>query len=75
MRINGSMIIIFFHPFTFLCYKRPKHDTNWHPSDDLYCYGFSLDLTTEMYYYAYDWGYGFSFRILGFGCDINKVKT
>jgi hypothetical protein len=26
-------------------------------------------LTTELYYYTYDWGYGFNFRILGFGFE------
>jgi hypothetical protein len=66
--------IKFFHPFTFLFYKRPIFDTNWHPSDDLYCYGFSLDLTTEIYYYTYDWGKGFNFRIFGFGFEITRVS-
>jgi hypothetical protein len=66
--------IKWFHPFNFLFYKRPRIDTHWHPSDDLYQYGFSLDLTTEMYYYTYDWGIGFSFRILGFGFEITKVE-
>lgn len=62
-----------FHPFNFFFYKRPKTDTNWEPSDDLYQYGFSLDLTTEMYYYTYDWGKGFNFRIFGWGFEIVKV--
>ena len=62
-----------FHPLNFLFYKRPNMDTNWHPSDDLYQYGFSLDFTTEIYYYTYDWGKGFNFRILGWGFDIVKV--
>jgi len=30
-------------------------------------------LTTETYYYTYDWGIGFSFRLLGFGFEITKV--
>jgi hypothetical protein len=62
-----------FHPFNFFFYKRPKMDSDWHPSDDLYQWGFSLDLTTELYYYTYDWGKGFNFRILGWGCEITKV--
>lgn len=62
-----------FQPVHFLFHKRPRMDSNWHPSDDLYCYGFSLDLTTEMYYYTYDWGYGFNFRILGLGFEITKL--
>ena len=62
-----------FHPFNFLFCKHPKIDSEWHPSDDLYQYGFSLDLTTEMYYYTYDWGKGFNFRILGFGFEIVRV--
>ena len=41
-----DIIIRWFHPFNFLFYKTPKMDDNWHPSDDLYQYGFSLDLTT-----------------------------
>lgn len=65
--------IKWFHPFNFLFYKRPKIDTNWEPSDDLYQYGFSLDLTTEIYYYTYDWGIGFNFRIFGWGFEIVKV--
>ena len=65
--------IKWFHPFNFLFYQRPKMDNEWHPSDDLYQYGFSLDLTTELYYYTYDWGYGFNLRILGFGFEIVKV--
>ena len=65
--------IKWFHPFNFLFHKRPKMDTDWHPSDDLYCYGVSLDLTTELYYYTYDWGVGLSFRLLGFGFEIVKV--
>lgn len=67
--------IKFFNPFNFLIIKKPKiNDPNWHPSDDLYQYGFSLDLTTEIYYYTYDWGYGFNFRILGFGFEITKIE-
>ena len=65
--------IKWFHPLNFLFYKRPKIDTNWEPSDDLYQWGFSLDLTTEIYYYTYDWGKGFNFRILGWGFEIVKV--
>jgi hypothetical protein len=48
-------------------------DTHWHPSDDLCQYGFSLDLTTEIYYHTYDWGVGFNFRLLGFGFEITKL--
>jgi len=62
-----------FNPFNFLFYKRPKMDTEWHLSDDLYQYGFSLDLTTEIYYYTYDWGKGFNLRVLGFGFEIVKI--
>jgi hypothetical protein len=63
-----------FHPFNFIFYKKPKIDCGWHPSDDLYQYGFSLDFTTELYYYTYDWGKGFSCRLLGFGFEITKVR-
>lgn len=65
--------IKFFHPFNFLFIKNPDMDTEYHPSDDVYSYGFSLDLTTEVYYYTYDWGFGFNLRLLGFGLEINKV--
>jgi hypothetical protein len=65
----------FFHPFNFIGIKRPKFDDQWHPSDDVYHYGFSLDLTTETYYYTYDWGVGFSFRLLGFGFEITKTDV
>ena len=59
-----------FHPFNLVVIKRPKFE---HPSDDTYEYGFSLDLTTEIYYYTYDWGEGFNFRILGLGFEITKL--
>jgi hypothetical protein len=62
--------IKWFHPFNFVGIKKPKFE---HPSDDIYEYGFSLDLTTEIYYYTYDWGKGFNFRILGFGFEIVNV--
>jgi hypothetical protein len=65
--------IKWFTPFGFLFHKKPKIDSDWHPSDDLYCYGFSLDLTTEMYYYTYDWGKGFNFRVLGWGFEITRM--
>lgn len=65
--------IKWFHPFNFLFYKSPKIDADWEPSDDLYQWGFSLDLTTECYYYIYDWGQGFNFRVLGWGFEITKV--
>ena len=64
----------FYHPFNFVFVKKPGIDTDLDPSDDLYQYGFSLDLTTELYYYTYDWGYGFSFRFLGLGFEITKVS-
>lgn len=67
--------IKFFHPFNFLVFRKPKMDPEWHPSDDLYQYGFSLDLTTELYYYTYDWGRGINFRILGFGFEWTKVDA
>jgi hypothetical protein len=65
--------IKWFGPFGFLFHKKPKIDSDWHPSDDLYCYGFSLDLTTETYYYTYDWGKGFNFRVLGWGFEITRT--
>ena len=74
---NGKwdmIAVTWFHPFNFLFVKRPKMDSEYHPSDDLYCYGMSLDLTTELYYYTYDWGYGFNLRVLGFGLEITKDK-
>ena len=72
--MKGNMITIkWFHPFNFLFVRYPKIDTEYHPSDDLYCYGMSLDLTTECYYYTYDWGSGFNLRLLGFGFEITKV--
>ena len=66
--------IKFFHPFDLLFFKMPNFlDKNWHPSDDLYEYGISLNLTTEIYYYTYDWGKGFNFRILGWGFEITRL--
>lgn len=67
--------IKWFHPFNLIGVRKPKMDTDWHPSDDSHEYGFSLDLTTECFYYTYDWGCGFNFRLLGFGFEINKCGT
>jgi len=64
-----------FHPFDFFLIYKPKiNHPNWHPSDDIYKYGFSLDLNTEIYYYTYDWGCGLNFRILGFGFEVGWVE-
>lgn len=59
--------ITFYHPFNLIVLRLPKRTSEW---DDVYEYGFSLDLTTELYFYTYDWGYGLNFRVLGFGFDI-----
>lgn len=67
--------IEYYHPFNLVGFSRPKFgDVAWHPSDDTYEYGFSLDLTTELVFYTYDWGYGLNFRLLGFGFEICKVQ-
>jgi hypothetical protein len=64
--------INFFHPFDLIGFSKPKIDSHWHPSDDVHRYGFSLDLTTEIYYYTYDWGYGLNVRLLGFGFEVTR---
>ncbi len=67
------MKIKLLHPFNFIIYSGPKtDDTYYDPNDNIYRYGFSLDLTTEIYFYRYDWGSGLNLRILGFGFEINK---
>lgn len=58
-----------FHPFKLLVIRTPN---KLYDNDDVYEYGFSLDLTTELYFYTYDWGYGLNFRLLGFGFEIVK---
>jgi hypothetical protein len=66
--------IKYFHPFNLIGFSRPSSlDTIFDPSNDTYEYGFSLDLTTELFFYTYDWGYGLNFRLLGFGFEICKV--
>jgi hypothetical protein len=55
----------FFHPFRLVGVRIPSLEL-----DDVYEYGFSFDLTTELYYYVYDWGSGIRFRLFGFGLDI-----
>jgi len=68
---RSRLNIKFFHPFNFLFVKKPKmDDPKWHPSDDVHQYGFSLDMTTELYYYTYDWGWGVNFRIFGMGFEV-----
>jgi len=64
----------FYHPFVFVGIKRPETDTEFDPSDDLHCYGFEFDLTTECYFYTYDWGYGFNLRLLGFGFEVSRLS-
>lgn len=39
-------------------------------NDDVREYGFRLDIRTEMTYYTYDWGTGWTFVVLGFGVEI-----
>lgn len=62
------MNIKFFHPFKLIGIKTSK--LSGLEIDDVYEYGFSLDLTTELSYNTYDWGKGFSFRLLGFGFEV-----
>lgn len=50
----------FFQPFDLIGYRQ---------SDDVKDYGLRLDLTTELTWYTYDWGWGFVVRILGFGIE------
>lgn len=67
--------IRYFHPFNLVGFSKPKFDdVTWHPSDDTYEYGFSLNLTTELFFYTYDWGYGLNCRLCGFGFEICKVQ-
>lgn len=61
------MNIKFFHPFRLVGIKTPNKLSEF---DDVYEYGFSLDLTTELFYYTYDWGKGLNFRFLGFGFEV-----
>lgn len=63
--------IDFFHPFNLVVYDGPN-DPPRDYSDDVRRYGFSLDLTTELYFYTYDWGYGVSFRLFGFGFELAR---
>ena len=50
------MKIKLLHPFNFIIYSGPKtDDTYYDPNDNIYRYGFSLDLTTEIYFYRYDY--------------------
>ena len=63
------MVFRFFHPLRFIGVKTPRKHSEF---DDVYEYGFSLDLTTEFYFYTYDLGYGLNFRLLGFGFEIAK---
>ena len=63
--------IDFFHPFGLVVYDGPSNPPR-HPSDDVRRYGFSLDLTTELYLYTYDWGCGLNFRFFGFGFELAR---
>lgn len=63
--------IKYFHPFNLVGIKTPNIMSDF---DDTYEYGFSLDLTTELFFYTYDWGYGLNCRLFGFGFEICKVE-
>jgi hypothetical protein len=41
------------------------------PACDVKEYGFRFDLTTQISYCSYDYGYEFVFRVLGFGIGVN----
>ena len=56
----------FFHPIDFIGIEKPEFNDI---TDDIYRYGFSLDLRTGCYYFTYDWGYGICIRLLGFGFE------
>lgn len=66
--------IQFFHPFALLFYDGPSNPPRDY-SDDTHRYGFSLDLTTELYFYTYDWGYGLNFRLFGFGLELARFGS
>jgi hypothetical protein len=67
--------IQFYHPFELVFYDGPSNPLRkQQPSDDVRMYGFSLNLTTELYFYTYYWGYGFNFRILGFGFELARLS-
>lgn len=42
-------------------------------SGDVIEHGFRLDLTTELTHYTYDWGWGITLRILGFGFEYARI--
>ena len=60
-----------FHPFRLIGIKTPNKLSEF---DDVSEHGFSLDLTTEMFYFTYDWGQGLNCRFLGFGFEICIVE-
>lgn len=60
--------IRFYWPAAFIG-KAPRYPR---PEDDLVEYGVRLDLTTELTWYTYDWGWGFTIRLLGFGFEYSR---
>lgn len=51
----------------------PDAFAGFRKNGDVREYGFRLDLRTEITYYTYEWGYGWTFVIFGFGVEV--VRT
>lgn len=64
----------FFHPFDLFVIDLNELDDN-DPSNDVRRYGIAFDLTTECYFYTYDWGYGVNLRLFGFGVEIARYEA
>ena len=68
--LSDRISVIWYHPFSIFIYRgTPKDAEFWDRN-----YGFCFDTVNECYFYSYDWGKGFRFRIMGFGFDVTVLR-
>lgn len=57
-------IVKWFAPYRFV---------GWQKTGDVREWGFRFDFSTEITYYTYDWGTGWTFVVLGFGVEVSYL--
>jgi hypothetical protein len=68
--LSEKISVIWYHPFSIFIYRGTPEDADFLDRN----YGFCFDTVNECYFYSYDWGKGFRFRIMGFGFDVTVLR-
>jgi hypothetical protein len=68
--LSERISVIWYHPFSIFIYRGTPKDVEFWDRN----YGFCFDTVNECYFYSYDWGKGFRFRIMGFGFDVTVLR-